>query len=152
MVAVVAYVVEGEGRVRADPLLDHEVPLFVHRHFNGIGAIDVWQGEAAGREVSHSSSIGEHLGEGSVGLCGCGEDAAGYIGIYTRPTPRQSADLGPPETSKNCEAVIARWVGGKVVSNLAGEGVGEQPEAAPKNRILQTEGSPGKTYARLVQN
>src|SRR5580658_9674904 len=91
MVAVVAYVVEGEGCVGADPLLDHEVPLFVHRHFNGIGAIDVWQGEAAVRQLSHCSSVGEDLGEGCVGLGGGGEDAAGYICIYARATSRESS-------------------------------------------------------------
>src|SRR5579863_5989404 len=91
MVAVVAYVVEGDRRVGADPLLDHEVPLFVHRHLDGIGAIDVGQGETAGVEVSHCAAVCENLGEGCVGLGCLGEDTAGYICIHACATPRQSS-------------------------------------------------------------
>src|SRR5246127_2580782 len=139
--AMITHVVEGQRRLLTQCLLKFKVPLLV------TWVLDppcdrIKRGWTKARHAVLNAgkrpTIGECGAESSIAL---GRQLCLIVG-YSR---RQ-------RTTCNVEPHLQRRVAQQLIGDVAGEGVGEQAEAAPNDRAMQAKRRPGEAAARLPIN
>src|SRR5216684_7826814 len=134
---MIAHVVEGQRRLLTQCLLKFQVPLLVtgvldpvrHRVERG------WSktGDAV-LNAGERPTIGERGPERSIALA---RELCLIVGHIWRE-----------RTTRYVEPHLQRRVAQQLIGNVAGEGVGEQAEAAPNDRVMQAERRPGEAESR----